>query len=328
MGEELDRSDPGTGHGLSGPGDGAPTARPGARDGVAVKSRAARIRERVDAGIAAGTDWSRRTPVGRTLWRIVDGLIEIQVVDRSLALAAQIFTSVLPVIIAASVFSGWHAAADTISDQFGFDTAELPGGDAEVSGDPSVAAFGVIGLLMVVLSGTSFARALARLYVAVWRVPAMGPRDAWRWVATLFAVAVAVGLVGQTRDLAQMRYAGRPLAAAGEIAIWTLVWALAPFLLTKGAITGRRAWATGLLTAVGLTVVHVTGQFTLPRVTANAQQHFGPLGIAFTTVSWLFVMSIVVVSAASIVGALTADETFVGGYLRGPEREGVTPAPA
>ncbi len=264
------------------------------------------------------TGWLRATPVGRTLWRIVDGLVEIQIVDRALALAAQIFTSVLPVIIAASVFSGWHTAADTISDQFGFDTQSLSVGEADTT-DPSFAAFGVVGLLMVVLSGTSFARALGRVYGAVWQVPSMGPRDAWRWLAALLAVALSVGLVGQTRDLSHVQYAGRPLALIGEIIVWTLVWAFAPFLLTKGALTGRFLWATGLVTAVGLTAVHVAGRIALPRMTANAQQHFGPLGLAFTSVSWLFIMSMAIVGAASVVNSFAADETFVGRFLRGPD---------
>ncbi|MEV6099043.1 hypothetical protein [Nocardia sp. NPDC051981] len=37
---------------------------------------------------------------------MAETLVEIELVDRALALAAQIFTSVLPVIIAASAFGG------------------------------------------------------------------------------------------------------------------------------------------------------------------------------------------------------------------------------
>ncbi|MFE7797603.1 hypothetical protein [Nocardia sp. NPDC057440] len=270
----------------------------------------------------AATGWLRATPSGRTLWRVVDGLVAIQVVDRSLALAAQIFTSVLPVIIAASVFSGWHAAADTVSDQFGFNSASLSTGDTDAPMDPSFAAFGVVGLVMVVLGGTSFARALGRVYGAIWQVPSMGPRDAWRWVATLLAVALCAALVGQTRGLTHIRYAGRPLALVGEVAIWTFVWTLVPLLLTKGALTGRLLWVSALLTAVGLTSVHVAGRIVLPRITTNAQHHFGPLGLAFTSVSWLFVMSLVIVGAASVVKSFALDETCVGRYLRGPDSGG------
>ncbi|MEV6325801.1 hypothetical protein AB0M45_32245 [Nocardia sp. NPDC051787] len=282
-----------------------------------VKLSVALAREVSIARTLAATGWLRGTPYGRTLRRVIEGLAEIQLVDRSLALAAQIFTSVLPVMIAASVFSGWHAPAKTINDQFGFDSRSLYVDGTSLAADPSIAAFGVVGLLMVLLGGTSFARALARMYEAVWKVPAIGPREAWRWLATLLAVALAAGLVGQTRGLAQTGYAGRLLALLGEVVIWVFVWVLAPFLLTKGALTGRLLVVSGVLTAVGLTAVHAAGRILLPRITTNAQEHFGPLGLAFTSVSWLFVMSLVIVAAASIVKALALDETSIGHYLRG-----------
>ncbi|WP_454197089.1 hypothetical protein [Nocardia sp. Marseille-Q1738] len=283
-----------------------------------VKLSVALAREVSIARTQAATGWLRGTPYGRTLRRAIEGLAEIQIVDRSLALAAQIFTSVLPVMIAASIFSGWQAPANTISDQFGFDSRSLSDGEA-VPTDPSVAAFGVVGLLMVLLGGTSFARALGRVYEAIWKVPAIGPRDAWRWLAALLAVALAAGLVGQTRELAQIRYAGRLLALLSEVLIWVFVWVLAPFLLTKRALTGRLLWVSGVLTAVGLTAVHAAGRVVLPRITTNAQEHFGPLGLAFTSVSWLFIMSLVIVGAASVVKALALDETTIGRYLRGPD---------
>ncbi|MGV9837213.1 hypothetical protein ACWDUL_23895 [Nocardia niigatensis] len=269
-------------------------------------------------------DWMRATPAGRTLWRVAETLIEIELVDRSLALAAQIFTSVLPVIIAASAFTGWHPTTGTIRDQFGFDPRAVAVGDAAEVPESSLTGFGVVGLLMVILSGTSFARALGRVYGAVWRVPSMGPRDAWRWFTALLAVALSAALVEQTRDLTDIRYAGQPLAALGEIAVWTLVWAYAPFLLTKGALSGRVVWVSGLLTAIGLTAVHIGARIVLPRIAANAEHHFGPWGLAFTSVSWLFVMSVVIVGAAAVIRAFALDESAVGRYLRGPEPVGGT----
>lgn len=281
--------------------------------------RLSKLQQQARNQAAIVVDWTRSTPLGATMWRIVDGLIEVQLVDRSLALAAQIFTSVLPVIIAASVFSGWQTGTDTIKDQFGFDSQTLSVVGEADTGDPSFAAFGVVGLLMVLISGTSFARALGRVYGAVWQVPSIGPRDAWRWLATLVAVALSVALVGQTRVLGQIRYAGGPLALGGEILIWTLVWALAPYLLTKGVLRGRLLWVCAALTAIGLSVVHIAGRIALPRITLNAQRHFGSWGLAFTSVSWLFVMSIVIVGAATVIRGLALDETIIGRYLRGPD---------
>ncbi|MET8652540.1 hypothetical protein [Nocardia aurea] len=274
-------------------------------------------REMSLARTEAVTGLLRGTPYGRTIRRVLEGFADIQIADRSLALAAQIFTSVLPVIIAASVISGWDAAENTIRDQFGFDSTALGAGPDTTVADPTVAAFGVVGLFVVLIGGTSFARALGRLYQVVWKVPAIGGRDAWRWLAVLLTVALAAGVVGQTRQLGRIAYVGPPLSLAIELIIWSFVWILVPFVLTKGTLNGRLLWTSGILTAIGLCLVHIAGRVVLPRLAANAREQFGPLGLAFTSISWLFVLSLVIVGAAAVVKAFALDETVVGRFLRG-----------
>lgn len=134
----------------------------------------------------------------------------------------------------------------------------------------------------------------------------------------LLLVALSVALVGVMREVSGVRYVGVPLAFLGELVVWMLVWTVCPYLLTVGALSGRVLWFTGLLTASGLTVARTVGRFVLPKFTATAQTKFGPLGLVFTSISWLFVLSMVVVGAAAISKALALDEGWVGKYLRGP----------
>ncbi|MCP2294426.1 membrane protein [Nocardia amikacinitolerans] len=254
-----------------------------------------------------------------TVRRIVDGCVEIEIVDRSMTLAAQIFTSVLPVLIAGSFLPYWDLASLAINDQLGFDTTMLVSGVGTFTvTDPTFAAFGVVGLLMVVISALSFAKALARVYGKIWHVPSIGVRNAWRWLVVLLLVALSVVLIGAIRELTGLRYVGVPLAIAGELAIWMIVWTLSPYLLTMGKLSGRVLWMTGALTASGLTVVRAAGRLVLPRITETAYTRFGLLGPVFTSISWLFVLSAVVVGAATITKALALDESPLGRYLRGP----------
>ncbi|MFC9358051.1 hypothetical protein ACFTZB_15945 [Rhodococcus sp. NPDC057014] len=275
-------------------------------------------REALAARTETANGWLQGTPPGRTVRRVIDGLIEIELVDRSMTLAARIFTSVLPVMIAASTLSSWNVTASTIKTQFGFDPTELTSGDVDTT-NPSFAAFGVVGLLMIAISGTSFARALARIYGKIWNVPSINLRDAWRWLVVLFAVALSGTAIGLASELTNVRFIGPPLAVAGEFAVWMAVWTLSPYLLTIGTLKGRVLWATGMLTAAALTVLHVGGRLVLPRITAAAQHQFGPLGLVFTAISWLFVLSVVIVGSAVIVKAIALDEGYVGRYLRGPD---------
>ncbi|MGK8557674.1 hypothetical protein [Nocardia gipuzkoensis] len=255
----------------------------------------------------------------RTARLVVDEFVEIEIVDRSMTLAAKIFTCVLPVIIAGSIFTYWDLAARAINDQLGFDTKTLLSGVGVFTAtDPTFAAFGVVGLLMVAISGTSFAKALARIYGKIWNVPSVGLRDAWRWLIVLLAVTLSAVFIGAIRELTGVRYIGVPLALAGELVIWMIVWTLSPYLLTMGKLSARVLWVTGVLTASGLTIVRAVGRLVLPRITATAYTRFGILGPVFTSISWLFVLSFVVVGAATITRALALEDTHLGRYLRGP----------
>ncbi|MFG1785254.1 hypothetical protein ACGFIU_22690 [Rhodococcus oryzae] len=266
--------------------------------------------------------WLKRTSAGRTVARIIKGIVDIELADRAMTLAAQEFTSVLPVIIAVGTIGDLHAVGGTISEQLGFDPTGLdlyaiaPGALEEST--PTFATFGVIGMVMVILSGTSFARALGRLYGKIWNIPTLSIRGSWRWVAVLFAVASSVALLSVARQLAGMDWVGPPLAFGTELAIWFGLWAVVPYLLTEGRLAGRVLWATAALTALGLALLRIGGRIYLPMAGESAQEKFGSLGLVFTTITWMFVLSGVVVAAATIVKAVALDEGWIGRLLRGP----------
>ncbi|OUS95556.1 hypothetical protein CA951_13055 [Rhodococcus sp. NCIMB 12038] len=283
------------------------------------KLSVALAREALAARTETANGWLQGTPPGRTVRRIIDGLVEIELFDRSMTLAAKIFTSVLPVMIAVSTVSEWNVTARSLEDQFGFDPSVLSSAVGTVDPTtPTFAAFGVFGLLMVAVSGTSFARALARIYAKIWNVPSISLRDAWRWLVVLFAVALSTSAIAAANQLTNLRYFGLTLTLVAELAIWWAVWTLCPYLLTMGTLKGRVLWASGALTAAGLTTIHAGGRLVLPRITQTAQHQFGAIGLVFTAISWLFVMSVVIVAAAVITKAVALDETYIGRYLRGP----------
>ncbi|MFD4184108.1 hypothetical protein [Rhodococcus sp. NPDC058514] len=271
--------------------------------------------------------WLKRTSAGRTVARIIKGIIDIELADRSMTLAAQEFTSVLPVIIAVGTIGNLDGVGDTLYEQLGLDPSGMdlsmiaPG--ALESNTPTFATFGVIGVLMVILSGTSFARALGRLYGRVWNIPTLSIRGGWRWVAVLLAVASSIGLLSAARNLADVDWVGLPLAFGSELIIWFVLWAVVPYLLTEGRLAGRVLWATAAMTALGLALLRIAGRIYLPMAGASAQDKFGALGLVFTAITWMFIMSGVVVAAATTVKALALDEGRIGHLLRGPVPVGI-----
>lgn len=235
-------------------------------------------------------------PAGRALERILLGLGRIELVDRSMTLAAQLFTSVLPVIMAASVLVDSAALRETLLDPFGVDPNSFVQDGFEVTSE--AAAFGAVGLLMVLISGTSFARALGRVYGKIWATPVLRLSHAWRWCAVLLLVATSALATGLIHQL------GSPiLAVVAQWCTWVCVWTACPVLLTSGLVPIRVLIGTGVLTATLLTAVSIGGRVVLPHVTASSEAHFGTLGIVFTMVGYLFVVAIVLVASPVIVQA-------------------------
>jgi membrane protein len=100
-----------------------------------------------------------------------------------MTLAAQAFTSLFPVIIV--VASVGPNRSDSLGTRLG-DALSLPDTARSVleqalpTQTQSPASFGLIGLLIVVLSATSFSRALARMYARAWHVQPVGWSSGWR----------------------------------------------------------------------------------------------------------------------------------------------------
>lgn len=276
-------------------------------------------REALAARSESAQGWLRGTAPGRTVQHVLSGFVDIEWADRSMTLAAQSFTSVLPVVIAASTIGSHDAFTTGFFDQFGIDmeAVEVPPGSFTPS-EPSFATFGIIGLLMVVLSGTSFARALGRMYGRVWHVPTLKMSSWWRWVAVLLSVAASAALIGFAKILRDVPYLGMCLVLIAQLAVWTGLWTLVPYLLTERRLSPRVLWTTGVITSIGLAALGIAGDIVLPRTVSTAEAKFGELGLVFTAIGWMFVACGIIVGASVITKALALDEGPIGRYLRGP----------
>ena len=275
------------------------------------------LRERTVATARVTYDRIASDARGSIAVRVVADLFRAEIADRSMTLAAQAFTSILPVLIAVSSF-GTVQAVDDIADWVGI----VPFGRQVESfadtSNPSTATFGIVGLLMTVISATSFARALARMYVRCWDVPLVRMRQAWwRWVVVLLAVIVAIVLLAAAHLAERLPVGGHLLDYAMGFVIWTALWAYLPHLLTRGRLPLRILLIIGALTAFGLSLLRFGSVVAMPRASAAAVAQFGILGLVFTMIGWLFVFAVIVVGSNVVISSLARDAT-VGPWLRSP----------
>ncbi|MBG0567165.1 YihY/virulence factor BrkB family protein [Actinoplanes sp. NEAU-A11] len=232
-------------------------------------------------------------------------LIRVQIFDRAMTLAAQAFTSIFPILIMLGAFFG-HRARDKLDDLLKLPDSAVRVVDEALS-DSGSSAFGLLGSLIVVLSATGLARALNRAYRVIWSSPGRpaGPAaTAWQigTVILLVLFLITARVLGWLSGLLPApRVAGVFLALAADFALAFLL----PRILL-GPLPRLRLLFSGALFALVMVGVRAAGSIYLPRAIQTSAERYGTIGLAFTFIGWLYVISFVLLLTA-VVGGLLAD---------------------
>lgn len=230
--------------------------------------------------------------------------VELQGMDRSMALAGQSFAALLPLLIVVGAAS--EAGGEDIVESL-IERLDITGEAAETLrdavADPAEVedSVSVFGALLLVISALSFTRALQRLYVLAWRLRPLGVRGNKWGLVWLAAFSVFCSLQPGVVAVFDGVY-----AVAVTIALSCALWLFTPWILVGKAIRWRRLLPQAVLTSVGLSVLTVASAIYLPRAVGSAANQFGFIGVAFALLSWLFVVCFVVVASAAL-GATLAE---------------------
>jgi membrane protein len=231
--------------------------------------------------------------------------VAIQGVDRATALGGQAFTALFPLLIVyATVVPGRDSRdfAESMIDRFELDGAAAasvrrafaPAGTVEEG-------VTVLGVVLLVVSGLSFTRALQRLYEGANGLPALGMRSTPYGVAWLAFTGVVVAV----RPVVVDGFTG-VAAVVASLAFAVLVYLVTPYLLLARRIDWRRLVPTSLVTAAGMTAVGVAAVIFMPSTVETYADQFGVIGVAFALLTWLVGSGFALVIAAAG-GALIDD---------------------
>src|SRR3954451_10215817 len=285
------------------------------------------VLSRLPERLRKGVEWGLSRWPGRILERVTAGSVRMELFDRSMTIAAQLFTSVFPILIAiASLTAGSARQFD--------DVIEMPPRTQQVLDDAlhsSSTTFGLVGLFIVVASATSLSRALTRAFAAIWGLPR--PRSrlvfAWRWVAVVLALAVslvAVRRLLQVADGLQPPDLWHVVVSVGcDLAVALFV----PWVLLAGAVRPRNLLCGALLFGVVMLFMRPASGLYLPRALDESAKRYGAIGVAFTYLAWLYCLSFVFLACSILGQAITSDEGWFGEWLRGgkPAVGGLASAP-
>ena len=236
--------------------------------------------------------------------RCFQRFVELEGFDRGMALAGQAFAALLPLLIvvgAASPDDG-RDVADTLIEEFrlsGSAADALRSALARPAGPES--GVSLLSFLILAISALSFTRAMQRLYVRAWRLPKMGMRgNGWglAWLGAFVAwTSVQPVVIGLFHGL---------LAFVVAETLATGLWLMTPWLLVGRRLSWRRLLPQAALTAIGMLCVSVAAAIYAPRAISAAAADFGVIGVAFSLLTLLFLITMVMVVTAAI-GATLAE---------------------
>ena len=155
----------------------------------------------------------------------------------------------------------------------------------------------VVGVVGVVVIGTSFANAIATSYNLAWGVQnrpflVQRLRD-FGWIVG-FSVLLGVG-IAVTVWWTGLGEAVAPLALLIALVNNAAIWALTAWWLPNRHASWR-VMAPGIVVgAVALEAMKIVGGVVVPGIIAHASQLWGTIGIVFGLLTWMLVFSRIVV---------------------------------
>lgn len=234
------------------------------------------------------------------------------------ALAFRLFGAMLPFALLLTVLLGFVATLDRqapaeAADAVGIGRTLLDS-VAESSKLSSGTRWLVVASAVVALlwSGTSAARAIRAVHSLAWegRISRLGRplQAALVLIATIVAAAAVMGLAGRAR--AELG-AGGLLITVGALVAFFAIWLAASSLLPHGDAPWTALVPGAVLVAGGVQVIHLGTFLFIADKVERASETYGSLGVAFTILFWLYIVSRVIVASAMLNAALWGGRTGV-----------------
>ncbi len=249
------------------------------------------LRDRSDdvrARVAPVERWIRAS----ILFKIWERMLEIEFIDRGIALAGKAFVAFFPLVIVVAAFLPdhlRHAITMTLTHRLGI-TGQA-GIDVKTAfAQPSEIrkAAGALGLILTFFYSSSFTTALSRTYMRAWRRPSTTSFSTYIrgpiWIALMIFYIAIMGLLRGA-----LTGGGAGLIAFGIFVLITssCVWTFTAWYMLAGAVRLRAFVATGVITGVAMGAYAMSASVWMPTQVINNQHEFGVFGLALSLVTWL-----------------------------------------
>ncbi|WP_154674080.1 YhjD/YihY/BrkB family envelope integrity protein [Nakamurella lactea] len=267
---------------------------------------------------------ARAAGVADRYWpgRLWARLLELEFIDRSVALAAKAFVSLFPFIIVIAAITPAKVrddVLDVLALRFGI-SGDLMDTVRTAFASPTEirSASGIFGVLLTLAFAVSFTTALQRVFLRAWRrPPGGGLKNKGRgalWIAGLTVFLLMMSTVGALL----VGFSGAVLPWLLGLAGGMLLWWWSGRLMTRGEVRWRALLPTAVLTGIGGWAYTLTAAIWMPRTLTSQFSQFGPFGIALAFVTWFTGFSFIVVVAGALGPVLAEGDSWLARRLRGP----------
>lgn len=253
--------------------------------------------------------------------RVVQDIVRIQPVDRAVVIAAQALFALVPLVVVLAAFRPSDVTSVTL-ERFGQLTGMSqvstetvseqmrPLSDrAEVRSET-----GIVGILVVVLSAGSFARAVMRACERIWEVQGLTGLSARRrgllWLVGWLAGVQVLSAVGWVADRIAAGVSDAPaevFLVVGHLAVIIAPWWWSLRFLLSGQASWRSLFVPAVATGVALSAYTTGSRAVMPAYTARSAEQFGAFGVVLGIASWLIGAAAVLVGAAILGRGLVED---------------------
>ncbi|MGW1271017.1 hypothetical protein [Streptomyces sp. NPDC002491] len=244
--------------------------------------------------------------------------------DRSMALASSAFTALIPLTVLAGVVVGGMVqvdAAERIISRY-----DLDGAGAEAvtylfsPAQEADTGTGVLGVLFLILSVLSFARAAQRLVEQTWGLSPLSVRNSrnglW-WILSLGGYALVSGWLSAVLG----GWAGGLPAAVCEAAVSAVFLVWSGRLLSAKRVPGVELMPFGITGAVLISLYSWGAPLYLPRLFNSYADRYGVVGAVFAMLSALFAAMLVIVVSAVLGREISEELARLRQGLRPSEHE-------
>jgi membrane protein len=260
--------------------------------------------------------WLLSRWLGRVAINSLREFVRLDMFDRSMTIAAQFFSSVIPILI---LLMTWASARDV---QRVTDELNLPEETRAVLEDAMQgaggASFGIAGIVITLVSATSLSRALTRALTTIWGLPKpkSGLGSVWRWVAAVLVLTLSVVVVSAASEPVHVLPPREMLPLLASFALDVSVTLFVPWVLLAGAVHPRLLAPGALVFALLMLAVRPATAAWLPHALEVSADRYGSLGVAFTYLACLYTASLCFLATALIGQVIANDRGELGAWIR------------